>query len=90
MDKDAGTIAALMIRFKEYRLPRAMRMLDRVHAGEILMDNHISFLKRVFNDARANQQLVKRNPEYKELVLRSLALYEEIVEKATENEKARN
>ena len=90
MDKDAGTIAALMIRFKEYRLPRAMRMLDRVNAGEILMDNDIAFLKRVFNDARANQQLVKRNPEYNELVLRSLALYEEIVEKATENEKARN
>lgn len=87
-DKDAGTIAALMIRFKEYRLPRAMRMLDRVNEGEILMDNDIAFLKRVFNDARANQQLVKRNPEYNELVSRSLALYEEIVEKAMENEKA--
>lgn len=88
MDKDAGTIAALMIRFKEYRLPRAMRMLDRVNAGETLMDNDIAFLKRVFNDARANQQLVKRNPEYNELVSRALALYEEIVARALENEKA--
>ena len=90
MDKDTGTIAALMIRFKEYRLPRAMRMLDRVNAGETLMDNDIAFLKRVFNDARANQQLVKRNPEYKELVSRALALYEEIVDKAMENEKAQS
>jgi len=93
MDKNtenvAGTIAALMIRFKEYRLPRAMRMLDRVNAGETLMDNDIAFLKRVFNDARANQQLVARHPEYNELVSRALALYEEIVEKAMENEKAR-
>ena len=88
MDKDTGTSAALMIRFKEYRLPRAMRMLDRVNAGETLMDNDIAFLKRVFNDARANQQLVKRNPEYNELVSRALALYEEIVDKAMENEKA--
>lgn len=89
MDKDAGTIAALMIRFKQYRLPRAMRMLDRVNAGETLMDNDIAFLKRVFNDARANQQLVKRNPDYSELVSRALSLYEEIIEKATENEKAK-
>ena len=88
MDKDTGTIAALMIRFKEYRLPRAMRMLDRVNAGETLMDNDIAFLKRVFDDARANQQLVKRNPEYSELVSRAVALYEEIVAKAMENEKA--
>lgn len=90
MDNDTGTIAALMIRFKEYRLPRAMRMLDRVNAGETLMDNDIAFLKRVFNDARANQQLVKRNPEYNELVSRALALYEEIVDKAMENEKAQS
>ena len=90
MDKDAGTIAALMIRFEKYRLPRAMRMLDRVNEGETLMDNDIAFLKRVFNDARGNQQLVKRNPEYNELVSRALALYEEIIEKATENEKARS
>ena len=89
LDKDKGTIAALMIRFKEYRLPRAMRMLDRVNAGETLMDNDIAFLKRVFNDARANQQLVKRNPEYNELVSRTLSLYEEIIEKAMENEKAK-
>ena len=89
MDNDAGTIAALMIRFKQYRLPRAMRMLDRVNAGETLMDNDIAFLKRVFNDARANQQLVKRNPDYSELVSRALSLYEEIIEKATENEKAK-
>ena len=52
LDKDKGTIAALMIRFKEYRLPRAMRMLGRVNAGETLMDNDIAFLKRVFNDAK--------------------------------------
>lgn len=90
MDKDTGTIAALMIRFKEYRLPRAMRMLDRVNAGETLTDDDIAFLKRVFNDARANQQLVKRNPDYSELVSRALALYEEIIEKAMENEKAQS
>ena len=28
-EKDAGTIAALMIRFKETRLPRAQRLLGK-------------------------------------------------------------
>ena len=90
MDNDSGTIVALMLRFKNDRLPRTMRMLDRVNAGETLMDNDIAFLKRVFTDARANQQLVKRNPEYNELVSRALSLYEEIIKKATENEKAQS
>ena len=43
--EDAGTIAALMIRFSEYRLPRAQRMLNRVNAGELLNDSDIAFLK---------------------------------------------
>ena len=30
--KDAGTLEALMIRMKEYRLPRAKRMQERVNA----------------------------------------------------------
>ena len=41
MDKDAGTIEALMIRFREYRLPRAKRMLERVKQGETLTDPDI-------------------------------------------------
>lgn len=90
MDKDAGTIAALMIRFREYHLPRASRMLERVNAGETLQDSDIAFLNRVFDDARQNQVLVQRNPEYQELVSRATALYEEITRKALENEKSRN
>ena len=45
--QDAGTIAALMIRFKESRLPRASRLLDKVNGGDILSDYDIRFLKRV-------------------------------------------
>ena len=40
-DKDAGTIATLMLRMKESRLPRARRMLERVNGGETLSP-HIS------------------------------------------------
>ena len=86
--EDAGTIAALMIRFKEYRLPRAQRMLEKVNGGEKLSDSDIQFLKRVYNDGRNTQPLVKRHPEYNDLITRYINLYTEIINKGLENEKA--
>lgn len=88
MDRDEGTIAALMLRFREYRLPRALRMHDRVKAGEVLSDEDIAWLDRVFNDAKDIQPLVDRHPEYGKLAARAIELYAEIVEGAVQNEKA--
>jgi hypothetical protein len=91
MDKnteDAGTLAALMIRMKEYRLPRAKRMLARVNAGEKLSDSDIQFLKRVYNDSRGNQPLVKRHPEYHKLISQAIDLYTEIIAKGLDNERS--
>ena len=86
-ERDAGTIAALILRMTEYRLPRAQRLLKRVNQGEKLRDNDIRFLKRVFKDSYTNQSLIRRNPEYLEIVSRFLGLYAEITTKALENEK---
>jgi len=86
--KDAGTIAALMLRFKESRLPRTQRLLEKVTGGAVLSDGDIGFLKRVYKDVNANQSLVKRHPEYNKLVTGFIALYSEIVSKGMENEKA--
>ena len=85
--EDAGTIAALMIRFREYRLPRAQRMLDRVNGGEKLSDSDIQFMKRVYKDGRNTQSLVNRHPEYNDLIARYISLYTEIIDKGLENEK---
>jgi len=85
--KDAGTIAALMIRMKETRLPMAKRLLEKVNGGEKLSDSDIQFLKRVYEDSRNSQSLVKRNPEYDGLISRALDLYAEIITKGLENEK---
>ena len=87
--KDAGTIAALMIRLKEYRLPRAKRLLEKVNEGDTLSEEDISFLKRVYDDSRGNQSLVTRHPEYHELISRALNLYTEIITKGLENEKTK-
>ena len=88
-EKDAGTIAALMIRFKEYRLPRAQRMMEKVNGGEKLSDSDIQFLKRVYEDGRNSQPLVKRHPEYNDLISRFIGLYTEIIAKGLENEKTK-
>jgi hypothetical protein len=86
--KDAGTIAVLMMRFRESRLPRAKRMLEKVNAGEKLSDYDIAFLKKVYKDSLNTQPLVKRHPEYNQLVAGFIDLYTEIINKGLENEKA--
>ena len=83
---DAGTIAALMLRFKEYRLPRAKRLLQRVNKGQTLRDVDIRFLKRVYKDGLQAQPVIRRHPEYSALVARTLDLYTEIIQKGLENE----
>jgi hypothetical protein len=85
--KDAGTIAALMLRFREQRLPRARKMLEKVNQGETLSERDIRFLKKVYEDGKSTQPLVKRHPEYNELITRMIDLYTEIINKGMENEK---
>ena len=88
-EKDAGTIAALMLRFKETRLPRAQRLLEKVNGGEKLSDSDIGFLKRVYQDTRTHQPLIKRHPEYHDLVAGFIHLYTEIITRGLENEQAK-
>jgi hypothetical protein len=89
-ERDAGTIAALMVRLREYRLPRAQRMLEKAGRGETLSDNDLEFLERVFRDARDLKPLVERNPKYLDLVSRMIDLYGEIIAKSLENERHRD
>jgi len=84
---DEGTIAALMLRFSEYRLPRAKRLLQRVNEGQVLSDEDIGFLKRVYADGLQAQPVIRRHPEYHILVKRTLGLYTEIIRKGLENEE---
>ena len=88
-EKDAGTIAALMIRFKETRLPRAQRLLEKVNGGEKLGDSDIQFLKRVYQDTRNYRSLVERHPEYNNLFAGFIDLYTEIITTGLENEQSK-
>jgi len=84
---DAGTLTALMLDLEENRLPRALQILDRVNEGELLSDWDIDFLKKVYEDSRANESLVERHPDYCSLIARCMGLYAEIINKGLANEK---
>jgi hypothetical protein len=84
---DAGVIQALLERFNEQRLPRALEMKEKVERGETLESFEVSFLAEVLADARAINSLLERHPEYEPLVTKALGLYKEITEKALANER---
>lgn len=84
---DTGTMQALLERLLNFRLPRAMALKKRVDAGERLTDADIAFLKSALEDAQDGQKFVARNAEFHDLGIRIVQLYDEIVRKATENEK---
>jgi len=84
---DTATLQALLDRLVKFRLPRAMALKERVDAGERMSDADIAFMKESLEDAQDGQHFVARNPEFHALGAQLVQLYEEIVEKATENEK---
>ena len=86
-EKDAGTLAAIMLDLEENLLPRAMQILDKVNEGEPLSDRDIRFLRKVYEESRANESLVERHPEYTSLISRCFSLYTEIINKGIANEK---
>jgi hypothetical protein len=86
-EKDAGTLAAIMRDLEVNLLPRAMQILDKVNDGELLSDRDISFLRKVYEESRANESLVERHPEYVSLISRCFSLYTEIINKGISNEK---
>lgn len=83
---DQGVIQVLLDRFNQQRLPRAMEMKAKVDRGEKLEEFDVSYLAGVLEDIQQIRPLLERHPEYEPLVVKGLALYKEIVDKATQNE----
>ena len=85
---DEATIQVLLERLNEWRLPRALRLKERVDKGEKLTEHDIEFLSRVFEDSKHATPLAARHPELQSLVSKLTDLYSHITQKALENEQA--
>ena len=85
-DNDAGMIQVLLDRFNNQRLPRMLEIKSKAERGEKLNDYELEFLEHALTDTRSASQLLKRHPEFDDLVARIMALYKEIATKALANE----
>ena len=87
-EKEQAVIFALVERFQNQRLPRALEIKKNVDAGGLLTEEELHFLEEVNKDASSIEPLIQRHPEWLELFSKAVHLHKEISEKALENEKA--
>lgn len=86
--KDAGIMLALIERYETQRLPRALALKAQVDRGELLSEQDLSFLERVFEDTQQIKSLVHLHPDWLPLAARAMELYKEITDRALANERA--
>ncbi len=84
---ELGVIYALIERFEKQRLPRLLELKKMVDKGGLLSKSDIRFMYQVTLDAQRNKRLIDRHPEWQPFCSYVIHLYEEVAEKALENEK---
>ncbi len=85
--RHTGILQSLMQEFEQHRLPRLLRLKDKVDRGEAISEIDIEFLCKEFKDANLMMHLTVIYPELQEFCLTMGHLCKEISDEALENEK---
>ena len=85
--KHLGIFHSLMLEFEQHRLPRLLRLKDKVDSGKVINDVDFEFLCKEIKDACTTKHLTVIYPELEEFCLQLGHLYKELCDKALENEK---
>ena len=88
--KEDGVILALIERFERQRLPRIMELKAKVDRAELLDESEMEFLQGVIVDAQHNKPLIDKHPEWQKFCAEVVHLYEQITEKALQNEREKS
>ena len=86
-ESEVAVIYALIERFETPRLPRLLEIKERVDQGDVLSERDIQFMSEIAHDDQQGKRLVDRHPEWQRYCAEVIHLFEEVAEKALENEK---
>lgn len=84
--KHLGVLHSLMQEFEQHRLPRLLRLKDKVDRGETINDVDFDFLCKEIKDACVTKHLIVNYPELEEFCLQLGHLFKELCDEAVENE----
>ena len=83
----AGIMQSLMQEFEQHRLPRLLRLKDKVDNGDAINEVDLDFLCKEIKDASLTVHMTVNYPELQEFCLYMCHMYKEICEEALENEQ---
>ncbi|MBE9560435.1 MAG: hypothetical protein IMF15_06570 [Proteobacteria bacterium] len=82
-----GIMQTLLLEFERHRLPRLLRLRDKVDRGEVLNEVDFEFLCKEIDDACITKHLIVSYPELEEFCLHMGHMFKELCDRAVENEK---
>lgn len=86
-DLHLGIMQALFLEYERHRLPRLLRIKNRMDSGEVINDVDFDYLCKEINDLCIEKHLTVMYPELEAFCLQISHLCKELCDEALENEK---